>query len=87
MGETIFGHNVAEERMRKDNMKPNWRVAVDHDFYSANPEAAKEKSKEIYDEMYDGMDEKRLKRAEGGDVEREEYAMGGVSKVRKGFMS
>jgi len=76
MGEVIFGRSEAEDRMRRETMKPNGNVAIDHDFYSANPEARSSKSKEIKDEEFDGMDDKqyRLKRA-----------IGGVMKVRQGF--
>lgn len=72
----IYGRSEAEERMKAENMKPNWRVAVDHDFYSNNHEAARQKSDEIKDEEFDGADDKqyRLKRA-----------IGGTAKLRKGF--
>jgi hypothetical protein len=38
---TIFGYNEGEERMKRETMEPRTHVAIDHDYYSNNPERAK----------------------------------------------
>lgn len=84
----------AEERMRRETMKPNHRVALDHDFYTNNTAACKR--------MMAAVNEAR--RDVGGDAvgyfgrqETDNYtkdmqrpkklkrAVGGVAKVRKGY--
>lgn len=72
----IFGENIAAERMKRDNMKPNGQVALDHDYYSENPEVNSKKSKEIKQMEYDGQDNEQL---------RLKRAMGGVAKLRKNY--
>jgi ATP-dependent 26S proteasome regulatory subunit len=72
----LMGKNEGEERMKRENMKPNSQVALDHDYYSENPEVNSKKSKEIKQIEYDGQDDEqyRLKKA-----------IGGVAKLRKGY--
>lgn len=46
---TIYGRHTAGERLCnvRQQMVPNHRVAIDHDFYSDNPEAAREVWKNV----------------------------------------
>lgn len=87
---TIYGENVAAERIRNDNMKPNQRVAIDHDFYSANPEASKKKMKEVDDAnkpsgMEVGYSGRMKETGKDYDDKRSRYAIGGVAKLRMDY--
>ena len=87
---TVYGESTTWDRVAKDSMKTNNQVAIDHDFYSANPERAKSKMKEVeaaekpsgYEVGFKG----RIKE-EGKDFgkKREGYAIGGVMKMRQEF--
>ena len=87
---TIYGESTTVPRVKNDTMEPNNRVAIDHDFYSANPERASKKMKEV--------EEKRnisgLEMGFGGrikpdgkdyDRKRSKHALGGAAKWRQEF--
>ena len=86
----IFGHNEGIARLKRETMTPNVHVAIDHNFYSENPEAhiskeSKKESKSFNDgEEYDKEvasynREGRLKKAIGGAAKARLY---GKSKVK-----
>ena len=85
---TIYGENTTYDRIAKDSMTPSPQVALDHDYYSANPERARKKMKEVedskkpsgYEMGYNGKE-----KPEGKDYNRVKKAMGGVCKWRHDF--
>jgi len=91
---TIYGVSTTVDRIKNDSMEPNDRVAIDHDFYSAHPERASKKMKEVDDEMkpsgYEMGYSGRMK-PEGKDYSskksksRDHKAIGGAAKWRQEF--
>lgn len=76
---TIYGHNEGEARLKRETMEPCTHVAIDHDFYSENPEAHSKKTKKH---------EEREKHAKGDSVgmeDREKYAAGMAAKKRRHY--
>lgn len=53
--DTIWGYNESADRIRNDTMQPSQRVALDHDFYTNNYEAAQRKNKEVEDSRRDDL--------------------------------
>ena len=77
----LMGYNEGEDRLRRETLKPAPRVAIDHDFYTNNYEAARFKRREV---------EHAIKAHTGDDVgyegrEKRKYAIGGAVKERRGF--
>lgn len=69
----IFGHNEAEARMKRETMTPNSKVSINHNYYSEEPEKKSKREK------------KREKHKKGDRVGDDEYAIGGVAKVRRHY--
>ena len=78
----IFGHNEGIARMKRETMTPNVHVAIDHDFYSENPEAhISKKSKAEQKSMDDGEDyDKEV--SSYNIIGRQKKKIGGAAKVR-----
>lgn len=73
---TIFGHNEAEARMKRETMEPKIHVSIDHDFYSEEPERHRKKKSH------------REKHRRGDSIcgdDRDDLAMGGVAKKRRHY--
>ena len=69
---TIFGHNEAASRMKRETMDPQSEVPIDHDFYSENPEAhCKKKNRNNCD-----YDDDQLDYQERKDKKRERHSTG-----------
>lgn len=68
----LMGENEAENRMRRETMNPNGKVALDHNYYSEDPERHSRKGKHSY-------------KMKDHDDDREHYAIGGAAKVRHKF--
>lgn len=69
----LMGKSEAEDRMRRETMNPSGRVAIDHNYYSEDPEKHCKKEKHS----------KKLKNK--GDEDWEHFAIGGATKVRDKF--
>ena len=75
----LYGENQSVQRMKRDNMKPNTEVSINHNFYVENPmdhETKHEKS------------ESRERHKDGDQIGmegRQKKAIGAVAKVRRGF--
>jgi len=91
--DTIWGYNESADRIRNDTMRPSQRVALDHDFYTNNYEAAQRKNKEVEDSRRDDLGysagykyDVPKKRGENAKAEnfavRSKHAIGGSAKVR-----
>lgn len=88
--DTIYGESTTYDRVAKDNMKPNNQVAIDHDYYSAQPERASKKMKEVEDSKrpsgYEVGHGGRMKeQGKDYDKKRSAYAMGGVAKMKMNY--
>jgi hypothetical protein len=86
---TVYGESTTYDRVAKDSMQPNNQVAIDHDYYSAHPERASKKMKEVHDAEKDsgyGVGFKGREKETGKDYDkREKYAIGGVAKLRMNY--
>lgn len=83
--DTIYGEDTAASRIRAETMDPHPYVAIDHDYYSAQPERASKKSKDTDHASRDYGDEVGYagKMGQmGKDQERVKKAAGGVAKLR-----
>lgn len=80
---TLLGHNEGEDRMKRETMEPRTHVAIDHNYYSEDPE-----SHCAYKKNHGKHHEGREHHADGdsvGDDERQHYALGMAAKVRKHY--
>lgn len=92
MDKTIWGYNESADRIMNDTMKPAKRVALDHDFYTNNYEAAARKNKEVEDSRRDDLGysggykydqpKKDGEHAKAENFARSKHAIGGTAKVR-----
>jgi len=92
MDTTIWGYNESADRIRNDTMTPAKRVALDHDFYTNNYEAAARKNKEVEDSRRDDLGysggykydlpKKDGMKAKADNFARSKHAIGGTAKVR-----
>ena len=89
---TIYGHDEAEARMLRETMtRAPYHVAVDHNWYSNNPEFAKRKMKEVnegkelspYEVGYTGRMSKN--KTDDNAEKRLHKACGGAAKWRKEY--
>lgn len=87
---TVYGLSTTYDRIAKDSMTPNNQVALDHDYYSANPEASKKKMAEVSEAkkasgMEVGYSGKMEESGKDYPKKRSPYAMGGVAKLRMDY--
>ena len=81
MSTLLYGKDEVMERMKRETMEPNGTVAIDHDFYSENPErhSKHKKHHEYHSEHHKGESK------EEHEEHRLHRAMGGAAKIRRDY--
>jgi hypothetical protein len=80
---TIYGSDLAQQRIRNETMKPSTGVDIAHDYYSNNQKAKHAKMKEMECSNKTSGDELGY----FGRENKNKYAMGGPIKERRGFFN